>query len=244
VKLMTTRSRPSNALRPIKFSSGINKNAFSSVLVEFGDTKVLTCVSYEGKVPPFLRNTGSGWLTAEYAMLPAATSSRTRREVTLGKPSGRTSEIQRLIGRSLRAAIDLKQLGELTLTIDCDVLVADGGTRTASISGAYVALEIAIKKLIKMGVLKTSPIQRQITAISIGLSNNGLLLDLDYADDSSADVDLNIVMDQNLNLIEIQGTAEKNVFTTDQLMQMLALASEGIKDIASKQRDFIDHYES
>ncbi len=233
---MTRIDRKLNELRNIKFTSNVNKNALSSVLTEFGDTQVLVCVNYEDKVPLFLKNTGSGWLTAEYSMLPSATNTRNKREVKTGHQSGRSSEIQRLIGRSLRSCLDLGALGELSLIIDCDVLVADGGTRTASISGGYVALDLAIQKLIKKNLLKKNPIVRQIAAISLGILDQNIYLDLNYEEDSAADVDLNIVMDENKKIIEIQGTGEKSTFSIDQLNHMLNIAGDGIGQIINLQK--------
>lgn len=233
---MTRIDRKLNELRNIKFTSNVNKNALSSVLTEFGDTQVLVCVNYEDKVPLFLKNTGSGWLTAEYAMLPSATNTRNKREVKTGHQSGRSSEIQRLIGRSLRSCLDLGALGELSLIIDCDVLVADGGTRTASISGGYVALDLAIQKLLKKNLLKKNPIVRQIAAISLGILDQNIYLDLNYEEDSAADVDLNIVMDENKKIIEIQGTGEKSTFSIDQLNHMLNIAGDGIGQIINLQK--------
>ena len=233
---MTRIDRKLNELRNIEFTPNVNKNALSSVLTEFGDTQVLVCVNYEDKVPLFLKNTGSGWLTAEYAMLPSATNTRNKREVKSGHQSGRSSEIQRLIGRSLRSCLDLGALGELSLIIDCDVLVADGGTRTASISGGYVALDLAIQKLIKKNLLKKNPIVRQIAAISLGILDQNIYLDLNYEEDSAADVDLNIVMDENKKIIEIQGTGEKSTFSIDQLNHMLNIAGDGIAQIINLQK--------
>ncbi len=233
---MTRIDRKLNELRNIKFTSNVNKNALSSVLTEFGDTQVLVCVNYEDKVPLFLKNTGSGWLTAEYSMLPSATNTRNKREVKTGHQSGRSSEIQRLIGRSLRSCLDLGALGELSLIIDCDVLVADGGTRTASISGGYVALDLAIQKLLKKNLLKKNPIVRQIAAISLGILDQNIYLDLNYEEDSAADVDLNIVMDENKKIIEIQGTGEKSTFSIDQLNHMLNIAGDGIGQIINLQK--------
>jgi len=200
--------------------------------VSFGKTQVLCNASVDDRVPPFLKGKGSGWVTAEYGMLPRATNTRSRREVTAGKQSGRSMEIQRLIGRSLRAVVDLEALGEKTITIDCDVLQADGGTRTASISGAYVALSDAIAKL----NCKKNPLHGQVAAVSVGIYNGEPVLDLDYAEDSNAETDMNVVMNEAGGYIEIQGTAEGHAFREDELQSMLALARKGVDEIAELQR--------
>jgi len=206
------------------------------VLIEFGNTQVICTASVEEGVPRFLKGKGQGWLTAEYGMLPRSTGSRMARESVRGKQSGRTQEIQRLIGRSLRAAVDLKSLGERTIYLDCDVIQADGGTRTASITGACVALSDALKKLIDAKKLEQSPLRSLIAAISVGIYQGEAILDLDYPEDSVADTDLNVVMDENGHFIEVQGTAEADPFTPEQLQQMLDLAGKGIDDLIKIQR--------
>jgi ribonuclease PH len=212
-------------------------HAEGSVLIECGNTKVLCNASVEDSVPRFLKGKGSGWVTAEYGMLPRSTSSRMRREASSGKQGGRTMEIQRLIGRSLRACIDTKLLGERTVTIDCDVIQADGGTRTASISGAYVALNDAIQSLLETGKLKQNPLKCQVAAISVGVYQKTPVLDLDYAEDCTAETDMNIVMDSNGGFIEIQGTAEGDAFSEEHLGDMLALARKGINEIFTLQQE-------
>lgn len=230
-------NRQANQLRSHRFELDFVENPLSSVIIESGKTKVLCTVSIEDRVPRFLLNSGQAWLTAEYRMLPGATNTRHSRE--LMKLSGRTQEIQRLIGRSLRAAIDLKGLGEKTITIDADVLQADAGTRTASITGSYVALAHGINKLIAAGELKKSPLINPVAAVSVGLIDGEAFLDLDYSEDVAADVDLNVVMNSRLELIEIQGTAESNSMTRSQLDKMLDLAEEGIKELLEAQQDVL-----
>ena len=207
------------------------------MLVAFGETKVICNASIEDRVPPFLKGKGAGWVTAEYSMLPRATNTRSRREVTAGKQSGRSMEIQRLIGRSLRAIIDLDALGEKTITIDCDVIQADGGTRTASITGAYVALSDAINTLLKNKSIKKNPLHGQVAAISVGIYNGEPVLDLDYAEDSNAETDMNIVMNEAGGFIEVQGTAEGHAFRDEELQAMLGLARKGISEIVQAQQD-------
>ena len=228
-------SRQPDALRSITIQRHFTKHAEGSVLASFGDTKVLCTASVESRVPPWLRGQDSGWVTAEYGMLPRATNTRGAREAARGKQSGRTQEIQRLIGRSLRAVIDLKTLGERTITIDCDVLQADGGTRTASITGAYVALADAISYLQGKNELKDNPLTGQVAAISVGIYKGVAILDLDYAEDSNAETDMNIVMDGNLNFIEVQGTAEGEPFSNDEMNNMLALGRQGIAELLKAQ---------
>ncbi|MBI5547906.1 MAG: ribonuclease PH [Deltaproteobacteria bacterium] len=223
-------------LRPIKLTPGFTKHAEGSVLVEFGDTRVLCTASVEEKVPPHVSNTGKGWISAEYGMLPRATHTRSGREAAKGKQTGRTVEIQRLIGRSLRAAIDLGQLGPRTLTLDCDVLQADGGTRTASITGAFVAMALAARKLRSKGVIVQDPIRFPVAGVSVGVIKGEICLDLDYGEDSNADVDMNIVATGNGELIEVQGTAEGKVFPRATLNEMLDVALEGVKAIVEAQR--------
>ena len=229
---MRSYQRQNNDLRPIEFIRNYTKHAEGSVLIKCGDTHILCTCSIEESVPSFLRGKGQGWVTAEYGMLPRSTSSRMPREAAKGKQSGRTQEIQRLIGRSLRAIIDLKKLGERTIHIDCDVIQADGGTRTASISGACVALFEAIKN--SHGDHRA--IKEYVAAVSIGLKDGEPLLDLNYEEDSSAETDLNVVMTESGGIIEVQGTAEIHPFTKEQLDQMLAIASDGIKDIIEIQK--------
>ncbi|MBE9045413.1 ribonuclease PH [Pleurocapsales cyanobacterium LEGE 10410] len=228
-------NRQADRLRPHKFQLDFIENPLSSVIIESGKTKVLCTVSIEERVPRFLLNSGQAWLTAEYRMLPGATTTRHTRELI--KLSGRTQEIQRLIGRSLRAAINLQRLGEKTITIDADVLQADAGTRTAAITGSYVALVHGINKLIAAGELKTSPIIEPVAAVSVGLIGGEAFLDLDYQEDVAADVDLNVVMNGKLELIEIQGTAESNSMTRSQLNKMLDLAETGIKELLAAQQE-------
>jgi ribonuclease PH len=232
---MRPSERAPDQLRDIQFTRHYTKHAEGSVLVAFGDTKVLCNASIEPKVPHFLRDQGKGWITAEYGMLPRSTGSRMDREASRGKQSGRTQEIQRLIGRSLRAAVDLRLLGEHTITIDCDVIQADGGTRTASISGAYVALHDAISKLLEVKALQQNPIQHAIASVSVGIFNQVPVLDLDYAEDSNADTDMNIVMNDKQQFIELQGTAEGHCFDEQELNHMMALAKSGIASIIEKQ---------
>ena len=237
---MASGSRPSgrsrDQLRDVRFTRNFTMHADGSVLVEFGDTKVICTASVENRVPPFLKGSGRGWVTAEYGMLPGSTSSRVRREASAGKQGGRTVEIQRLIGRSLRAAIDLKALGEHTITIDCDVIQADGGTRTASISGGFVALSDAVAKLQQTGLLKKNPLYGSLAAISVGIYEGNAVLDLDYAEDSVAETDMNVVMNEAGSFIEIQGTAEGHAFRRSELDSMLDLAESGIKTIIDLQQ--------
>ena len=225
-------NRSNNEMRPLKIEVGVNKHAEGSALIKFGDTHVICTASIENHVPRWMRGSNEGWITAEYGMLPRSTHERMNREAARGKQSGRTMEIQRLIGRSLRQAVNLKYLKDKTINIDCDVIQADGGTRTASISGACVALFAAIKNSHD----DQRAIKEHVAAISIGLKDGSPLLDLDYEEDSSADTDLNVVMTENGGIIEIQGTAEKNSFTKDQLDEMLESASEGISDIIALQK--------
>jgi ribonuclease PH len=227
-----TVSRPSNRapdeLRPVTFTRRFTKHAGGSVLVQFGDTHVLCTASVEDTVPSFLRGKGQGWVTAEYGMLPGSTHTRSPREAAKGKQSGRTQEIQRLIGRSLRAVTDLKALGDRTVTIDCDVLQADGGTRTAAITGGYVALADACDQLVARRVISASPLHGQVAAISVGIFGGVPVLDLDYAEDSNAETDMNVVMNNGGGFIEIQGTAEGHAFRRHELDAMLNLAATGI----------------
>jgi ribonuclease PH len=228
--------RSAAQLRPVRFTRRYTQHAEGSVLVEIGDTKVLCNASVEEKVPGFLKGKGSGWVTAEYGMLPRATNTRTSREAAVGKQSGRTQEIQRLIGRSLRAVTDLSALGERQITIDCDVLQADGGTRCASITGAMVALADAVEGLRASGLVTGQPIRDFVAAVSVGISNGEPVLDLDYAEDSSCGTDMNIVMTGGGNFVEIQGTAEGEPFTREQMSRLLDLAGMGISELISLQR--------
>ena len=229
--------RQPNQLRPMQITPQYLKPPLGSALIEMGDTKVICTVSHEERVPPFLAGTGKGWLTAEYSMLPGSSSHRIARESATGRPNSRSREIQRLIGRSLRAIVDLQQIGERTLYIDCDVIQADGGTRTASITGAYVALAGAIKTLVDTGVLSGDPLIEQIAAISVGVVDERLLLDLCYEEDARAETDMNVVMNDSGAYIELQGTAEGHAFRPEELQAMLALASDGIKTLMQNQRE-------
>jgi len=228
--------RANNELRHVEIIRHYTKHAEGSVLIKFGDTHVLCTASVEEKVPGFLKGKGQGWVTAEYGMLPRSTGSRMDREAARGKQSGRTQEIQRLIGRSLRAIIDLEKLGERSIQIDCDVIQADGGTRTASITGAYVALHDAISVLIKKGLLQESPLKQAVAAISVGVYQGQPVLDLDYIEDSGCDTDMNIVMTTSGGFVEIQGTAEGETFDRDTMNAMLSLASDGIKTLLTMQK--------
>ena len=233
---MRNDGRKPDELRPVKISTGVQEFAEGSVLIETGRTRVLCAVSVEDGVPPFLRNTGQGWVTAEYSMLPRSTHTRTRRET---KPRGRTQEIQRLIGRSLRAAVDMKALGERTLIADCDVLQADGGTRTAAITGAYVAVQIAVAALMEQGDLSASPVHRAVAATSVGIVDGRTLLDLDYSEDHAADVDFNVVMTDEGEFVEVQGTAESGSFSKSALDEMLALGALGTGRLFEAQREIL-----
>jgi ribonuclease PH len=237
-------SRPSgrapDQLRLIRFARKFTRHAEGSVLVEFGDTRVLCTASIDESVPPFLRGKGQGWITAEYGMLPRSTHSRTAREAAKGGQSGRTHEIQRLIGRSLRAVVDLKALGERTITLDCDVLQADGGTRTAAITGGYLALFDAMEVLINRRALKGNPIHGQVAAVSVGICGGVPVLDLDYAEDSSAETDMNVVMNSGGAFIELQGTAEGHAFRREELDALLNLAADGIRQLFALQLAALD----
>lgn len=235
---MLTRpsGRAADQLREVALERHFTKHAPGSVLVSFGDTRVICTASVEERIPPWLRGSGSGWLTAEYGMLPGATGSRGAREAARGKQSGRTVEIQRLIGRSLRATVDMKALGERTVTIDCDVIQADGGTRTASITGGYVALVDAMNHLVTRGKIKSSPLHGQIAAVSVGIYAGQPVLDLDYAEDSQAETDMNVIMNEAGGFIEIQGTAEGHAFTRPELDALLAHADKGIGQLIDIQR--------
>jgi len=229
-------NRTADQLRPINIVSDYINTAEGSVLIEVGNTRVICTASIEETVPQFMRNTGKGWITAEYSMLPRATLTRTPREVNKGRPSGRTHEIQRLIGRSLRAVTDLQRLGERTIWIDCDVIQADGGTRTASITGAFVALGLAFEKLVEAGTLTSAPLRDFVAAVSVGIVDGEILLDLAYEEDSRADVDMNFVMTAGHKLVEVQATAEHQVFDDGQLQKMLVLARQGVHSLIAKQQ--------
>lgn len=228
--------RTPEQIRPVRIIRYYTKHADGSVLIECGDTKVICTASVTEQVPPFLKGQGQGWLTAEYGMLPGSTHSRMQREAAKGKQSGRTMEIQRLIGRALRAAVDLKQLGERTIQIDCDVIQADGGTRTASITGAFVALHDAVEKLIYQQLIEITPIIDHVAAISVGVHQGIPVLDLDYVEDSSCDTDMNVVMTGNLGIVEVQGTAEGSAFSRKELDSMLDMAQKGIQELIAIQR--------
>jgi len=237
---MTSTPRPSgraaDQLRPVTIERGFTKHAEGSVLVAFGDTRVLCTASVDNKAPGFLRGKGEGWVTAEYGMLPRATHSRNNREASSGKQGGRTLEIQRLIGRSLRACVDRRALGERTITLDCDVLQADGGTRTAAITGAYVALVDAVRVLQKRGDIKRDPIHGAIAAVSVGIWRGMPVLDLDYAEDCDCDTDMNIVMNDGGGFIELQGTAEGHAFRRDEVDALMTLAEKGVGELLQMQR--------
>lgn len=234
---MRLDERQYDELRKVEIEAGYIKHPEGSVLISSGNTKVICNASIEDRVPPFLRGEGKGWITAEYSMLPRATAQRTMRETSKGKVTGRTMEIQRLIGRALRAVVDLEKLGERTIWIDCDVIQADGGTRTASITGAFVAMTLAIQKLRAEGVIKENPITDYLAAISVGIdSQQGLLLDLNYEEDSSAEVDMNVIMTGAGRFVELQGTGEEATFSREQLNGLLDLAEKGIKELIEKQK--------
>ena len=239
MSFVRTDGRAPYELRPVCITPGFLPYAEGSVLIEMGNTRVACSASLEDRVPPFLRNQGQGWLTAEYAMLPRATQSRTAREIGRGGPSGRTHEIQRLIGRSLRAVADMKVLGERTITIDCDVLQADGGTRTAAITGAYVALALASQQLLKAGKIQRSVVTDQVAAISVGIVGNTPLLDLKYDEDSRAEVDMNVVCTGDGRFIELQGTAEREPFSRSQMDELIALGTLGIEALIAIQKKVI-----
>ena len=230
-------ARAANALRAVRITRGFTVHAEGSVLIEFGGTRVLCTASVEEKVPPHKRGSGEGWVTAEYGMLPRATHTRSDREAAKGKQSGRTQEIQRLIGRSLRAVFDLKKLGERTIHLDCDVLQADGGTRTAAITGAFVAAQDAVNGLLKAGKITETPITAQVAAISVGIVEGTPLLDLEYTEDSACDTDMNVVMTGAGHFVEVQGTAEGVAFTRKEMDQLLALAEKGIGELMTLQRE-------
>jgi len=233
---MRMDNRQAADMRPVEIVTGYLMTAEGSALIKVGNTQVLCAASIEDTVPQFLRNSGRGWVTAEYSMLPRATAKRTPREVSRGRPSGRTHEIQRLIGRSMRAVVDTAALGERTVVIDCDVVQADGGTRTASVTGAFVALSLALRQLVKYGALKTMPIRDFVAATSVGLVNGAPMLDLCYEEDSRADVDMNVVMTGGGQFVEVQATAEHVPFDDEQMVRLLALARTGIAQLVEIQK--------
>jgi ribonuclease PH len=239
MSLERTDGRGFDELRPVKITPGYLPYAEGSVLIEMGLTRVVCSASVDERVPQFLRNTGQGWITAEYSMLPRATQQRTPREVRRGAPSGRTHEIQRLIGRSLRVAADMRHLGERTITLDCDVIQADGGTRTAAITGAYVAFALAVNALLRTHKIQRNIITNEVAAISVGIVGNTPLLDLKYDEDSRAEVDMNVVCTGDGRFIELQGTAEREPFTREQMESLMGLASNGIKSLIALQREAI-----
>lgn len=232
-------NRSADEIRPVKIQRNFNKYAEGSVLIEAGDTKVIITATVEDKVPPFLRGQGQGWVTGEYSMLPRATEIRTVREVTKGRASGRTQEIQRLIGRAVRSVVDLKALGERTIWLDCDVIQADGGTRTASITGAFVAMYDAVLKLFRDKVIETFPITECLAAVSVGIIDSTPMLDLCFIEDSNAEVDMNMVMTESGKIVEIQGTAEQNPFTRSELDALLGLAQKGITELIDIQKQVL-----
>jgi len=237
--LQRSAGRKYNELRPINITNNFLKTTAGSALVEFGNTKVICAATLEDKPAPFLKNTGRGWVTAEYSMLPASTQTRTARESTRGKVGGRTHEIQRLIGRSLRAVCDLNSFGEKTIYMDCDVIQADGGTRTASITGGFIALVELFKKMKADGIVKEIPVNDYVSAISVGIIENKILLDLEYEEDSKADVDMNFVMTGSGKFIEVQGTAEHVPFDKNQMHEMMTLAGQGIEELIALQKKIV-----
>ena len=239
---MRPSQRAPEQMRPVQITRNYTKHAEGSVLIEFGDTRVLCTASVEDRVPGFLRGQGQGWVTAEYGMLPRSTTSRMSREAAQGRQSGRTMEIQRLIGRSLRSVMDMEALGERTITIDCDVIQADGGTRTASITGGYVALADAVQTLLDQGLLERNPLHGQVASVSVGIHQGVAVLDLDYVEDSEAETDMNVIMNEAGQFIELQGTAEKNAFSEQELTTMVALAKAGIAELMVKQQQVLEHF--
>jgi len=232
---MRPSGRANDEMRAVTLTRGYTMHAEGSVLVEFGNTKVICTATSEDRVPPFKKGSGEGWITAEYGMLPRSTNTRMRREASQGRQGGRTLEIQRLIGRSLRAVVDLEALGERTITLDCDVIQADGGTRTASITGAYVAMQDAVAHLMRARRIARDPIHGQVAAVSVGIFDGAPVLDLDYAEDSDAETDMNVVMNDSGHFIELQGTAEGHAFRRDELEAMLALATKGVHELVAAQ---------
>ena len=236
---MRPSKRAPDQMRPVSLERGVARYAEGSCLVKFGETHVLCTASLEERGPAWLRGSGKGWVTAEYSMLPRATQERTRREATSGKPSGRTQEIQRLIGRSLRAVVDLSAIGEKQIIVDCDVLQADGGTRTASITGAWIALHDCIQWMRSRSIITTNPLREHVAAISCGIAQGVPVLDLDYAEDSTAETDANFVMTGTGGIVEVQGTAEGKPFSSDELLHMMALANKGIAELVALQKKAI-----
>lgn len=236
---MRPSGRQTDEMRAVRLTKNFTKHAEGSVLVEFGDTKVICTATVEEKVPPFLKGQNQGWVTAEYGMLPRSTGTRMRREASAGKQGGRTVEIQRLIGRSLRAGIDLVKLGERSITIDCDVIQADGGTRTASITGGFAAMALAIDTLVKDGTLTENPLIQNVASVSVGVYQGNPVLDLDYAEDSNAETDMNLVMTEDGRFIEVQGTAEAEPYSLEEMNEMIALGSKGIKELIEKQKQLL-----
>lgn len=236
---MRSDGRQPDVLRPVTITRRFIKRAEGSVLIEVGDTRVICTASIENKVPPFLRNSNQGWVTAEYGMLPRSTDTRMQREISKGKLSGRTQEIQRLIGRSLRSVVDMKKIGERTIWIDCDVIQADGGTRTASITGGCIALFDALTYMRKQGYIDCMPLKDFVAATSVGIVKGNVLLDLNYTEDSNADVDMNVVMTGNGKFVEVQGTAEEEPFTAEQMQDMLGFAKKGIEELIKIQRTYL-----
>ncbi|HER27126.1 MAG TPA: ribonuclease PH [Rhodospirillales bacterium] len=236
---MRPSGRANDQLRAITMETKVNKYAEGSCLIAMGDTKVLCLASTEKRVPPWMRKSGRGWVTAEYGMLPRATGERSSREAVRGKQSGRTMEIQRLIGRSLRAVTDLEAMGEMQITVDCDVIQADGGTRTAAITGAYVALHLAFQRMVNMGLLMSIPLIDQVAAISCGLYKGEAVLDLDYDEDSNAQVDANFVLTGKQGIVEIQGTAEDEPFAPDQFFELMTLAGKGVTELVEAQKQVL-----
>lgn len=237
---MRIDQRKPDELRPVRIEPGYLATAEGSVLISFGNTRVLCAATVEDVVPAFLRGTGRGWVTAEYAMLPRATLTRTPREVSKGRPSGRTHEIQRLIGRALRAVVDLEQLGERSVILDCDVIQADGGTRTASITGAWVALALALRQMVAYGTLKATPLRDHVAAVSVGIVQGTPLLDLCYDEDSQAEVDANVVLTGEGRFVEFQATAERSAFSDEQMQQLIALARKGAAELVALQRKALE----
>jgi len=236
---LRTEDRAPDNLRPLKITPDFIPTAEGSVLIEAGQTRVIATATIEDGVPGFLKGSGKGWVTSEYGMLPRATEQRTARESSRGKQSGRTQEIQRLIGRSLRAVMDLKGLGERTLWLDCDVIQADGGTRTASITGAFVAMALALERLVASGILRAVPLKDSVAAVSVGIVNDELLLDLNYEEDSQAQVDMNVVMTGSGKFVEVQATAEGRPYTAEEMQRLLELAAGGIEELTAIQRDLL-----
>ena len=241
---MRPSGREADEIRSVRFTPDFTRHAEGSVLAEFGDTRVLCTASVEDRVPVWMRGKGRGWVTGEYGMLPRSTHTRSAREAARGKQSGRTQEIARLIGRSLRAITDLEALGERMVTLDCDVIQADGGTRTAAISGAYVALALAMRRMNKSRVIKKNPLHGQVAAVSVGVYDGAAVLDLDYAEDSEAETDMNIVMNDAGRFIEVQGTAEGHAFSGDELEQMITLAKIGVDTILKAQNQALESVET